>query len=166
MRTATVDVSVVHMGWAPDIVRIGRFAKRAVMESLAVAKPLGDAKPELCVIFAGDDIVRRLNRKHRGEDKPTNVLSFPQAAGSKNEAGRPQMLGDVVLAYETVEREAAAQGKSLTSHTSHLIVHGVLHLLGYDHVTGLGYRRMKGLEIKILARLGIADPYRKLARTR
>jgi probable rRNA maturation factor len=163
MRAPVIDVSVVHTDWASDIARIGAFAKRAVRAALAaVALPVG-VSAEICVVFAGDDFVKRLNREHRGENKPTNVLAFPPTAAAGDIAVAPRPLGDVVLAYETALGEAKAEGKSLAAHAAHLIVHGVLHLLGHDHVTAAGDRRMRALEVRILAGLGIADPYRAVA---
>jgi probable rRNA maturation factor len=99
--------------------------------------------------------VRALNRDYRGKNKPTNVLSFPDGT---LEAGMKQ-LGDVVLAYETIAREAAAQGKPLKHHVTHLSVHGTLHLLGHDHEDEREAQRMESIEIHILSRMGIANPY-------
>jgi probable rRNA maturation factor len=101
--------------------------------------------------------VRALNRRWRGRDSATNVLSFP--SGETGAGGRAVLLGDVVLAYETVAREAAAQGKTLADHLAHLVAHGVLHLLGFDHAEDAEARRMESLERRVLARLGVADPY-------
>jgi len=105
----------------------------------------------VCLVLADDALQRRLNHEFRGRDKSTNVLSFD---------GAPAALGDVVLALETIAAEAEAQGKPLAHHVAHLVVHGVLHLLGYDHETQGQARSMERLEIEILAGLGIGDPYR------
>ena len=121
------------------------------------------ATVELGLTLADDDSVRALNRDHRGQDKPTNVLSFPlidDVLHTEPEApGAPLMLGDVILAYETVAREAAEQGKNVTDHAVHLVVHGVLHLLGHDHQNDVEADAMERLETVILCKLGIADPY-------
>jgi len=106
---------------------------------------------ELCLVLADDRLQRTLNRRFRGKDRSTNVLSFD---------GAPDGLGDVVLALETVQAEADAQGKSLADHVAHLVVHGVLHLMGHDHVGAAEARRMERLESAILTGLGIGDPYR------
>lgn len=118
-----------------------------------------DAPPsEISVVLSDDEHVRELNKHHRGMDKPTNVLSFP-AARAKAPAGAPRVLGDVVLAFETVQREAAEEDKRFEHHLSHLVVHGVLHLLGYDHEDDDEAEIMETREREILATLGIPDPY-------
>jgi probable rRNA maturation factor len=101
--------------------------------------------------------VRRLNRRWRGQDRATNVLAF--ATGEQAASGAPLLLGDVVLALETVEREAVEQGKPLADHVAHLVTHGVLHLAGFDHHAAPEARRMEALERRILAELGVPDPY-------
>ena len=117
-------------------------------------------------MLADDAALRELNREFRGQDKPTNVLSFP--AEEKPQSGAPMvLLGDVVLAYETVAREARTQGKSLAEHAAHMVVHGVLHLLGFDHERGGSEaERMEALETQILAKLGVPNPYRIRTKTR
>ena len=99
---------------------------------------------------------RQLNKEWRGIDKPTNVLSFPQIEPFSPVVG---ILGDIVLARETLEREADEMGVTFTAHFTHLVVHGFLHILGYDHLTDAQALQMEGLETQILATLGIADPY-------
>jgi probable rRNA maturation factor len=115
---------------------------------------------ELAVVLADDRLVRRLNREYRGQDAATNVLSFAGLDGPDEPgAGAPYLLGDVVLARETVVREAREQGKTPADHLAHLVVHGVLHLLGYDHQTAAQAETMENLERAALAELGVADPY-------
>lgn len=109
----------------------------------------------LTILLTNDAEVRALNRDYRGKDKPTNVLSFPDGSvvdGMKQ-------LGDIALAYETIAREAKAQKKALKAHVTHLTIHGVLHLLGYDHETAHEAKMMESLEIAILSGMGIANPY-------
>lgn len=121
---------------------------------------------EISVLFADDADVAALNQAHRGKAGPTNVLSFAlwaDAPGAPCPPGAPQALGDVVLAFETVRREADGAGKSFTDHTSHLIVHGILHLLGYDHTDPAEAEHMESLETRILAALGVADPHAQSA---
>ena len=109
----------------------------------------------LCL--TGDAEVRTLNVRWRGIDEPTNVLSFPAAPSER--ASETPMLGDIALAYETLAREAEESGASLADHYRHLVAHGFLHLIGYDHQTDEEADRMEELETRILARLGVADPY-------
>lgn len=133
----------------PDIRARARRAARAATRG-AGWRP-GAAGAELSLVLADDAALRALNARWRQQDKPTNVLSFP--------AGDSVLLGDVVLAFETVRREASEQGKSLADHMSHLVVHGVLHLLGHDHERPRDADVMESLERQVLAGLGIADPY-------
>jgi probable rRNA maturation factor len=118
-----------------------------------------DAPPrsELSLLLTADEEIRALNKSWRGKDEATNVLSFSLDAPFSGEAPRP--LGDVVLAYETVAREAAARGIPVRQHAAHLVVHGVLHLLGYTHGTDSQARDMEALEVRVLEALGMPDPY-------
>jgi probable rRNA maturation factor len=122
------------------------------------------ARAEIGVLLADDAAVRRLNADHRGEDGATDVLSFSTFEHILEDAPchlppGPIPLGDVVLALETVHAEAAAEGKPFADHVSHLLVHGCLHLLGYDHESAEDAARMEGLERAVLEQLGIPDPY-------
>lgn len=153
--------------------RAGLPAAQAILERAAraaVAAALNKPMRSLEISFLlGDDArIRRLNRDYRGQDRPTNVLAFPAKddAPGPSAPGEPRLLGDVALAFETVQREAAEQGKGLADHVSHLAVHGVLHLLGHDHETRAEAARMERLEIAILARLGVPDPYARAPRAR
>ena len=125
---------------------------------------LANPRLSVSVLFADDSEIRALNREWRGQDKPTNVLSFPMLEREEllalASAGPPELLGDIALALETCTREAADKGISLEHHTAHLIIHGLLHLAGYDHeTTPQDARAMEVLEINALAQMGIADPY-------
>ncbi len=113
---------------------------------------------ELSVLIADDDTLQSLNREWRNKDKPTNVLSFP---GEDIAVGEPggRMLGDIAISLETVNREVGLETNKFDDHLSHLIVHGFLHLFGYNHVMDEEADHMEGLERKVLAELGIADPY-------
>lgn len=121
----------------------------------AKLKALPDA--ELSVTLSDDAAVRELNAKWRSKNSATNVLTFP--AFDPDEMADAPMLGDVILAFETVDREAREEGKSLSDHVTHLVVHGVLHLFGYDHLDDEEAEEMEALETRALARLGVADPY-------
>ncbi|MFO1060161.1 MAG: rRNA maturation RNase YbeY [Dongiaceae bacterium] len=139
------------------------MVRRAARAAFAAAAPaaLRGRPVELCVALADDAAVRVLNRDYRGIDKPTNVLSFGGSWDAAAVRAAPAvMLGDVVLACETVAAEADLQGKTLADHVTHLTVHGVLHLLGYDHEEAAEAEMMESLETSLLAGLGVADPYR------
>jgi probable rRNA maturation factor len=138
--------------WRGELPKAGPLVRRAARAALASAEQADGIVPagDLCVVLADDELQRQLNRDYRGRDKPTNVLSFD---------GAPAALGDVVLALETVAAEAQMQGKPLADHVAHLVVHGVLHLMGYDHEKRSEASRMERLEIEILERLGVANPY-------
>ena len=142
----TVNVVLLDSAWRkalPGVERLVRKAGRAATDNRTRSLP---------VALADDRRVRVLNSRDRKKDKPTNVLSYP--------SGERGHLGDVVLARQTVWREAKSQGKTPADHVTHLVVHGTLHLLGYDHETGdADAERMEALERRILAKLGIADPY-------
>lgn len=153
--------AVAWVGALPDAEKLVRRVVGAVLADRRVGP--GRAA-EIGVVLAGDAFVRRLNREHRRKDKPTNVLSFPiEDAHHAAPSGRPPMLGDIVLAFGTVRREARAEGKPFADHAAHLLVHGTLHLLGFDHMTPREAAAMEAHEVRILAGLGVADPYRLAA---
>lgn len=151
-----IEVEVEAGDWTdavPDV--------EGVVERAAVAA-LGEENGGVVVLLADDGTVRDLNRRFRNKDRPTNVLSFPAVEMPDTafpEGGGPRPLGDIVLAYGTCAGEAEAQGKALSSHLTHLVVHGVLHLLGRDHEDETEAEAMEAEERVILARLGVADPY-------
>jgi probable rRNA maturation factor len=138
-------------------------AQAAIAESAFPKLADSERQLELSVLLAADEQARALNAQWRGKDRPTNVLSFPQLERQELEAaagpGPELMLGDLVLARGVCEREAAQKKISLKDHAAHLVVHGILHLLGYDHQDEDSAREMELREARALARLGIADPY-------
>ena len=147
-----------------DWARVGdmkTLARRAVDAAAAVARNAPQSALELSLLLTDDAGIRELNRAWRGLDKPTNVLSFP-GGGPPSPYGI-RHLGDIALGFETVAREAEEERKTFDDHITHLIVHGVLHLLGLDHETDQDAEMMEALETAALARLGIADPYRDMA---
>ncbi len=117
-----------------------------------------DGQVEASIVLADDALVRDLNRTYRHQDRPTNVLSFSNNGQRQGITG-PCLLGDVILARETVLREARDQGKSVAEHMCHLVVHGLLHLLGFDHDEAPQAERMEAVEVAILAGIGIDNPY-------
>jgi probable rRNA maturation factor len=162
---AAISVQSPCAGWStacPPAERLVRAAARRALRRGAAAAALHlPARVELGIRLADDACQQRLNRDYRGHDMPTNVLAFPAwVPGESVSPGAPLLLGDVVLAFETVSREAEAQQKPLTDHLRHLTVHGVLHLLGYDHLAPGETALMESLESSILADLGVPDPYR------
>jgi probable rRNA maturation factor len=125
---------------------------------LAAADALSTAGGEVSIVLADDSAVRSLNRDWRGIDGPTNVLSFPASGPSTGDGVR--LLGDIVIAFETLERECVDENRMFLHHLAHLAVHGFLHLLGYDHQTDAQAEEMEGLESRVMARLKMPDPYR------
>lgn len=161
----TIDIASICTDWSRVCPAAERLARKAAEHALlrgAAARGLawqGDL--ELGIILGDAAAQQRLNRDYRGKDSPTNVLAFPAwEPGTHLPSGAPMLLGDVVLALEIVAREAREQGKPIADHLEHLIVHGVLHLIGYDHLTATEAARMEALETSILAELGVPDPYR------
>ena len=140
--------------WAAALVR--KAIRAAASTKSASKKSVSTPRAELAIVLTNDSAIRALNHKWRKIDAPTNVLSFP--AKSARHLGK-QQLGDIVIAYETMAREAAAEGKPFEHHLVHLAVHGFLHLLGYDHATDRDAKKMERLEVDILARLDVPDPY-------
>ena len=140
------------------------LAERAAEACAQVAAEFANPRLSASLLFTSDEEVHTLNREWRDRDKPTNVLSFPMLAREElldlAPDGPPVMLGDLALAYETCAREAEEKSVPLDHHAAHLIVHGFLHLAGYDHETSEeDADKMEALEVRILAKLGIADPY-------
>jgi probable rRNA maturation factor len=162
---STLALTIAAPAWRKHLADPERVCRQAVAATLArVPAPPWLARAEVSVLLTDDAAVRRLNAAYRGKDRATNVLSFPAfdrvfAADPGCWPPGPVPLGDIVLALETVAAEAASAGKPLADHVSHLMVHGCLHLLGYDHHEGADAAIMEGLEREILERLGITDPY-------
>lgn len=157
----TVDVSVEDPRWSA-VDDLPGLAERAIAIASAQAGVELPPHCEVSCLFCDDETIRALNAQWRGQDKPTNVLSFPAARSDRS--GASALLGDIVLAYETVAVEASAQGKPVAAHVSHLLVHGFLHLLGHDHEDPAEAGLMEGLESRTMIRLGHADPYAELPR--
>ncbi|HEV7880976.1 rRNA maturation RNase YbeY [Bradyrhizobium sp.] len=153
------EVLIVAECWAAEA-DAEAIVHRAIETAAAMVEAdTGDA--ELAVMLTDDSGIRTLNKNWRGQDKPTNVLSFPalQPPAGHEFDDAPRMLGDIAIAYETTRREADGEQKPFDHHLSHLAVHGFLHLVGYDHETDADADAMENLERAILAELGIPDPY-------
>ena len=152
-----IDLMIEEGAW-PSEDALRALVDRAVPAALAEAEVEVVDDVELSLVFTDDDAIQSLNAEWRQKDKPTNVLSFPAFPMAPGDP-LPPMLGDIVLAYETVVREAELEGKPLENHITHLIIPGLLHLLGYDHETDEEAEEMEALERQALARLAIPDPY-------
>ncbi|MEM7301359.1 MAG: rRNA maturation RNase YbeY [Pseudomonadota bacterium] len=141
----------------PDEPELLSICGNAIKAAISAAELSVSSYDEVSFLFTNDDAVRALNAQWRDQDKPTNVLSFPQ---EDDDAEQPSgMLGDIVLAQETIAREALEARRTLDQHLNHLIIHGFLHLFGYDHQSNEDAEEMEALEIKALEKLGIANPY-------
>jgi probable rRNA maturation factor len=159
----SIEVSVRCTAWYAACPEVEALAAETARTALGRQVGLSVAPPLILDITLTDDTEqRRLNRTWRGKNVPTNVLAFPAVAKGMPPlpAGAPLLLGDVVLAFETVAREAVEQQKPLADHLAHLVVHGVLHLLGFDHENDTDAAIMEAREVEILQSLGVPDPYR------
>ena len=160
-----IDIRIEDAAWqgaVPSLEETVDAAVRAALAFVGLSGPLF----ELSVLLTGDSAIAVLNQEWRGKTGPTNVLSFPgdspPAIGAENgttDDGVPVLLGDIVIAFETVMTEADAAGITIDNHLQHLVVHGVLHLLGYDHEIDKDAELMERCEIEILGTLGVSDPY-------
>ncbi|WFR95617.1 rRNA maturation RNase YbeY [Rhizobium tumorigenes] len=162
MTRLDIQISIEEGRW-PSEETLQAMAERVLGDAAdflqtEVHQPFPSMDPELSLVFTDDASIRAINYEWRQQDKPTNVLSFP--AFPLAPGGMPgPMLGDIIIARETVEREAVDLDKGVDEHLTHLMVHGLLHLFGYDHMNDEDAELMEGLETRILARLGLADPY-------
>jgi len=162
MTTLDIQISVEEGGW-PSEEQLDAFCQRVLGESAAFLErvekqPFPKTPTEVSLVFTDDASIRAINAEWRSQDKPTNVLSFPAYPITPGKRPGP-MLGDIILAHETLTREADELGKPFDEHLSHLLVHGFLHLFGYDHIETDDAERMESLETRILASLGLSDPY-------
>jgi probable rRNA maturation factor len=159
MPACTIDIVIESSRWDGERAADESWVRRVA----AAAMPPEHAACELAVVFTDDETIRTLNARFRGRDAPTNVLSFPPPSFAAVGPGEAVPLGDVVIAFETAQAEAAAQGKEFIQHVTHLLVHGVLHLLGYDHQSDAEAELMEMRERAVLRELGIPDPYQERA---
>lgn len=158
-----VDVSVHYPPWRRELPQAETIAQNICEAALRATAIVGQAEYlEVSVVLADDSFVQELNAQYRNKDKPTNVLSFPSEELKPDEYGSVDpsvVLGDVILALQTLQTEAEQQNKSLQDHLCHMIVHGTLHLLGYDHQDEAQAEQMESLEVDILKNVGITNPY-------
>jgi len=165
--TVSLEISIEEPRWKSEFPELETLLREAVDNSGVVltgkmSKSIEDT--EISVLLSNNDTIQSLNKNYRNKDKPTNILSFPMSAQGDDapiieDDKRPHCLGDLALALDVILQEARDQGKVPQDHLQHLIVHGFLHLLGYDHEDDSEAQAMEALEIKILARIGIKNPY-------
>ena len=148
-----IDIQVRDRRYYLHKIRLKTFCRHIIQSAWQGYEPA-----EVSLVLADDDFVHVLNRDYRGKDKPTNVLSFENP--DKPPKGQPWMAGDIIVAYQTVLKEAKAQNKTFEAHLAHLLIHGTLHLQGYDHLNIKQAQKMEKLETKIMASLGYPDPYK------
>ncbi len=154
--TLFVELSVEDPAWAA-VADLKHLAEHTLAVAFGESGGVTPEMAEVSCLFCDDATIRALNAQWRGHDKPTNVLSFPAAAPPAADALR--LLGDIVLSFGTVEREAHEEGKPLDAHVAHLLVHGLLHLVGHDHAEPWEADAMEALETRIMRKLGRPDPY-------
>jgi probable rRNA maturation factor len=143
-----IETAIEDDSWARALPRLESLVLAAAQAALA-----GERDGDVAILLTSDEAVRVLNARFRGKDAPTNVLAFPAPENAEG------VLGDVALAFETCAREAKEQGKPLAHHLQHLVAHGVLHLVGYDHRSDAEAQAMEALEREVLSGLGVPDPY-------
>lgn len=155
--TVAVEILISAPAWGSISAELDKTFRAVVQAALEAGT--GPRRCEVSLVLTDDHGIRALNRRYRGRDAATNVLAFATGDDGAVIGPAPVLLGDVVLALETVTAEAAEQGKPPIDHAAHLIVHGVLHLLGFDHLNETDAGEMEAREIAALATLGIRDPY-------
>ncbi len=157
----TVDISVQYPDWEriPDIEDIIRVATLCSINSITLPTIATGRELEVSVVLANDELLHVLNREYRDKDTPTNVLTFANLEGEDINTEGVLNLGDVLLSFQTIQRESKEQGKFMLDHLRHLVVHGVLHLIGFDHKEEEEANDMEALEIRILEQLGVQNPY-------
>jgi probable rRNA maturation factor len=150
-----IDIQVRDKRYYRHKLKLKTFCRQIIQSAWMTDEP-----SEISLVLADDDFVHILNRDYRGKDKPTNVLSFENA--DKPPQGQPWLAGDIIIAYQTVLKEAKDQDKTFCAHLAHLLIHGTLHLQGYDHLNTRQAKKMESLETKIMKNLGYQDPYQNM----
>jgi probable rRNA maturation factor len=157
-----IDVAIQDPAWEemPGIQSLVLTTVRTALQYATKPAEITDKNLEISILLANDDLIHILNREYRGKDNPTNILTFAAMDSGEEPMGPNTVsLGDVILSYQTIDREAREQGRFLQDHVTHLVVHGTLHLLGYDHIDDNEANNMESLEIRILEKLGVQNPY-------
>lgn len=160
----TIDIAVQDSQW-DQVSALSELTENVILRTLAAAKmpdKVQGKSLEISVVFANDAVIQTLNREYRYKDYPTNILSFAFLDAKENPENVAMALGDLILAFETIAREAGEEKKLLKDHITHLLVHGTLHLLGYDHETNDDASLMETTEIRILQGLNIQNPYTEM----
>ncbi|HJO88743.1 MAG: rRNA maturation RNase YbeY [Alphaproteobacteria bacterium] len=158
--TVEIDVAVSCDAWGREIPHADDLSRRVALTALtASGYDLEGRNVEVSLMLTDDAFIRSLNRNYRNQDKSTNVLAFASGDCESAPPTGPMALGDVAVAFETVMREAQDQGKTPEEYLAHMVAHGVLHLLGFDHKNPAQAERMESLEVSILAELGCGNPY-------
>jgi probable rRNA maturation factor len=158
-----IDVTISEPEWTAsflDVEKLSRGAMNLALKMAMLPEKVKYRDIEASIVLANDDLIQVLNREYRKKDSPTNVLTFA-SLDSKDPipVSEPYPIGDVILSYQTIDREAREQGKFFKDHFLHMVVHGTLHLLGYDHETEDEANIMESLEIRILEKMNIQNPY-------
>jgi len=153
------DILIEDEVWSKKRLALPKLTESVLTETWKHIRAKSKASPRISLVFSNDKNIKKLNKKFRDKNKPTNVLSFQIWPDAKSLPPTQIPAGDIVFAYETVEREAIEMGISFRHHLTHLLVHGFLHLFGYDHMTDGEAEIMEGLEVKILKKMGIKNPY-------
>jgi len=159
-----IDIIIDSKGWesVPNVKPLVRKAVKAAIENLPIRLASKIRNTEVTVLLTTNHNIKKLNRSFRGMDKSTNVLSFPQFEKSELFENVTGSLGDIAIAYQCVKKEARLQNKTLENHLTHLVIHGFLHLLGFDHISDNDANAMESLEIRIMSAMGLANPYNGL----
>lgn len=166
MKNINIDLTIEEKLWQPSTAKKIKSLIKKIIPQTALAKVESDI--EISVLLTNDKKIQELNKNYRQKNKPTNVLSFPLIDGKKIKNGNLKKLdlsskfvalGDIVLSYQTIKREAEEQNKKFDHHLTHLLIHSILHLIGFDHEVDKDAKIMEDLEIKILAKMKIENPY-------
>ncbi|MGH1404378.1 MAG: rRNA maturation RNase YbeY [Alphaproteobacteria bacterium] len=154
-----IDIDIRDQNWIKHIPSIEEDTHSIIQRILTEQLPSTE-HVEISIVLTDNPFIQKLNHQYRNKDKPTNVLSFPQTEADEMNTPFPFIsLGDIIVAFETIQNEASEQNKTIKNHYTHMLVHGCLHLLHYDHETEEDAKEMEALETQILDHLGIKNPY-------